>query len=1196
MGIKNYLSLIFIVLFVFGCTDNQETTELDFSVKVTGENSRVAFRSTVHPLLRKHCSSCHGDGGTAIRHSVADYIEAHDVVVDGGKVNFSSPASSRLVDKLLSQKHNCWGGDCTSASNEMLAAIEKWIELRGVHSESIGPNVTQNLKYSDAEKRIPETINGTIMLQAEDGELVGRFKTKSSSTASNFTYIAGDLAPKHPIELTDRTGEINSGITGGNRCKVMSDADNSVTKNGRYRIFERKRHYNSQGYRFYNQRVRFRVIRPDKRSEYLAKLEAKQTTLNDLQDFFLTTGAKDDDGIYTGNIVQAGNGGTLRILPEFMSLADYNSKVVGNDPSYKDFFAPRFGDGGIDYFTPTNDEIRVGLPDSVKKDIVYAILKESYRRFYFNADGSLRSISSVPYFLRRGPTTLDGTTAKAQQLLDYYMDLAEGDALSNSGYTDSTIDKLDTYVHYYIDPQDRGFENFSWSHDGRVDNFSINKGNEILDLSALYVDADAIDTRTIMTENYGETLHTILKSNCAGCHGDGSGRPQFASNNQVQAFDAVIGYINFSNASASRPVTRMDEGHNCGTSCQMIKQEMLNAINTWKTKNTDDIEAANSATAPKLSSVSLKDRTPGRVRYKFNVTEAGAYTLWAKVVTSSTGKDSFLVRILDEEGRPRDACNANTSCPFNPDEYKNKTAEQIDSMHCEDWDGLGNKDEWTWYTRSLNNLDERRKWDLEKGIYTLEILEDEIDTKIDLIALSKNPEFNPAENLIDEGVILSAVPRILKYDISKLIGSSGAFEIEIIEKNGGDSYVFRNPRFVDLQGNLKVSDIKLLVNDTYEFANSSFTKLNAVVGPESRVLTNSTLVALSIAGTGSDTFKFAFGELKSTAAGLTKAEDDVPRPVEGRQCLQLDLFKNTVMPILNRFRLVRKFEEDGNDGYQEYTSQKNSFPGINRQGGQNPVFYTCTTCHNEDHPYFKMTTFFDNESVLCSQALSRVDFSNFEKSLLLRGINGTFNHPKLHFVEAVSLTGSGSSKTFEQNPNKVNGFESSWLGLRFDRYTKGSSGAPGVINVDAYTGDDKAYLEKFVGQFQRVKYQRINDPFSRKDGEILLPGDIKNLAFDPQNPDQWTYAATGDNMIEVVNPEDHLGDKSKFDPAVLTSGGLIKVKDSCINVEFSESNGITQDPCNNNVDVTSEFEDYKNQYREAVINWMREEKKAFDAQ
>lgn len=1229
------LILMLPVIFLWSCTDNQSTTELDFSVKIASETSTKAFKNTVYPILRQNCASCHGDNGSAIRHSVTDYIEAHDVLVDGGKVNFASPASSRIVDKLLSQNHNCWGGDCIASSNEMLAAIKKWIEIRGVTVDTIGNKVTNNLKYADAIKRIPETMNGTIVLQAEDGELVGRMHAKTSSTASSFSYIAGDDPPNHPIELTPRTGAITP--NDANSCKIMSEDDKTKMINGRYRISESKRHVDHTGYRAYSQRVSFRIIRPDKRDAYIEKIKAGETSLTDLQGFFLTAGTpvKDNSGayvidsdgkpVYDGNVVEAGTGGQLRILPEFLDKATYDGTIL-NEPTNcdancktirREFFAPRFSG---DYFLPTNEEIRNSLPSYVKQE-VYNIVKASYKNIYFNGTAPRTPI----YFMRfhKEITPLVDKTQNNVKLLLKYFDLTTtttDENLAISDFTDNdiaplskvndkdgvatSIDKIDTYVHYYVDPADRAFADFSWpdsnDSDSEPDLFDIDRGTEQLNLSELYVNPDDFDIRPIMQQNFADTLHPILLASCARCHGDGANGSSIkhSSTNIVSAYDNIIGYINFNTPSFSRPVSRMDEGHNCGNNCSSLKAEIISAIELWKQKNAIDIEAAGSASSPLEKELSLKDRTVGRARYKFKVTEAGAYSVWTKIQTASATRDSFRLRILDAAGRPLKSCQANSSCAKNESDYTGKTPDQVEGLYCYRWDP-GAKNMWEWYTPSLGDIDKRIKWDLEEGEYTLELIEQDIDAKIDMVAISKNPEFNPAENLIDEGVVASAAPRILRYDISPLLGntSTGFFEIEIVEANGGDSYIFRNPQIVGVSENVKVSDIKLLVNDTYEFANSAFTKINHVVGPTAQVLTTSPLVALSIAGTGSDTFKFAFGDLKNTSSSLTKVEDDVPVAVEGRRCLNLDLFKRTVKPIVSQIRLMKKIEDDDGIGYQTYSSESGEFPGVNRAAKTSPVIYTCTTCHKEDHPYFKMTTF-DDDEVLCAQALSRVDFDNYEKSLLLRGINGTFNHPKLHFLESIPVEGSGADLTFKSNANKVNGFDSSWLGLRFAKYSVGTG--VGQINLSAYTGSTRVYLEKFIGQYQRIRYQRINDAFSVRNGDVKLPLDIENaLPFDPEFPDRWQYATSGQNLTEVINPEDFVNNQEDLNPANPTSGGPIRVlgtEDSdpvnCIDKPFQLVNGVYEDTCHNNVNAFSEFENVKTVYRDTVVNWMNEEAKA----
>jgi mono/diheme cytochrome c family protein len=1175
--------------FFYACVNEEvPVTELEFTKRASGANSTEAFRNTVHPILLKRCASCHGDNGSNLRHSVSDYKQSHGVIVDGGKVDFSNPSNSRLVEKLIGQRHNCWNNDCTTSGAEMLAGIKEWIELRGEAPETLDGATTVSLKYGNAVKTTPETIAGSILLQAEDGILSGRMKTHVHSQASGFSYIAGDNPPVHPIEQTGRTPDVS-----GN-CRNVSSADLANTTTGRYKLTERRRHINQEGYRYYSQRIRFRIIRPSKRAEYQAEIKAGRTDIANLQKFFLATGAEDAaNGFVLQGTAQLDRGDTLRTLPEFLEHGQYLTQINSQSVTYKDFFAPRFGVSGIDYFTPTNEEIRANLPSYLKNTIVFTKLESSFLEYFYDDIYGARtpenSIYAAPYTMRSMPDGGGGTIpfqVNNQTLADnfynhYWNGLTAGNSLNPVSGGDPTH-LIDTYIHYYVDPDDRDFEDFRWKYGANDELFDLNRGNTNLDLSAILADSALVDDRAIMTANYGETLWPVVKANCASCHGDGSGRPQFAHPNESISFDAMIGYANFSVPSNSRPATRMDEGHNCGANCASIKSEMVAAISSWATKNTADIEAAKNASAPELKSLSVKDRSPARARYTINITEAGAYNVWFKVLTTDT-KRRFDLRILDDQNRPVPNCTATSSCNTSGTTYNGKTTAQIDDMFCREYN-TGTHNEWSWYTPSINDLEDRIKWNLAKGTYSLEIIEEDVNAKIDIIAISKNPEFNPAKNLIDEGLISSAEPRILRYDVSKLINSPGVFEIEIIERNGGDAYIFRNPRFVGNTEKIKVKNIKVLVNDKYEFTDSSYTKIDATVGTEKTNLTYAPLVALAINGLGSDSFKFVFEDLKTTSSGLTSTEDDAPVAVEGRKCQNLALFEATVMPILNRFRLVRK---DG-DGYTDYSSDDGQYPGNNRQAGANAQFYTCTTCHTENHPYFKMTTFFNNSEVLCEQALSRVDFGNFERSLLLRGLNGTFNHPKLHFVESVDLTGSGNSRRFKTNASKVNGFDSSWAGRRFEKYTNGTGS--GQINLGAYSGAERAYLDKFIGQYVKMKYVRINDPFAAEDGEIRLPGDSYDSGSIEQ--DKWTYATTGRNMMVPMNPEDFVADQGDLNPNSVTAGGLIKVKDSCVNVNFNENNGVVTDPCNSNVDVITEFELIKTRYRESIINWMNEEKKS----
>jgi hypothetical protein len=1192
------LSLILFTL--VGCNDEVEVTELEFSKRVNSANSAEAYRNTVHPILLKRCATCHGDSGVNLRHSSSDYKESHDIVVDGGKVDFSNPANSRLVDKIISQRHNCWNGNCEESGSEMLAGIKKWIAQRGESPTILNGAKTNSLKYKDAIKRNPETINGIIVMQAEDGELSGRMKKHTSSTASNYTYIAGDMPLGHPIEQTARAGVIPDTVLGKNvSCKQVTAADLEESINGLVQYSEVRRHAGQAGYRYYSQRVSYRIINPNHRTDYLNALK-NSTAISG--NWFLRDGAI-EDGDYTGNM-QVYNGDNIRILPEFVDHATYESTIknVSSGSPNSNFFAPRFGEAGIDYFAPSTEDVRTKLPDYMKSYRVRAQVQNTFKNYFFDGAGpeTSSSLNETPYVLLSKPTGIHkvfvhNNLPASQEFYDYYIDgLTSSNSLDVVACKDSgtlsdgicsnnkPIQRIDTYVQYYVDPANRAFNDFSWNYyvgeNIVTKNFDINRGTTNLDLKSILLDASAVDKRVIMIDNYAETLLPVVRTNCVGCHGNGDG-PQFAITNKTAAFDAINGFINYDNPANSRPAQRMDEGHNCGGSCSEIKQDIVNAISLWKSKNETDITEAESNNAgPELKSLSDAARSPGKVKYQFTVTEAGDYNVWMKVLTNAT-KKRFKINILDKNGKRIESCGQNQNCAT------------VSGAYCRSYT-TGEYSSWTWYTPSIGNQNNRIKWPLEKGSYTLEIFEKDLNAKIDLVAISKNPDFNPSRNLVDEGLISSANPRILKYDISKIINSPGAFEIEIIEKNGGDSYAFRNPNFVNNTKNIKVQNIKVTINDKYEFTDSAYTKINQVVGTEKTNLTYAPLIALSINGLGNDSFQFVFEDLKQTNASLTPTADDAPQVFEGRSCKKLTLFKNSVMPILNRFRLIRKDD----DGYTDFSRDTNMSPGRGRDNGSNPQFYTCTTCHNEEHPYFKMTTFFNNAQVLCDQALTRVDFGSFEKSLLIRGLNGTFNHPKLHFVESVGTTGSGGSLNFRKNTSKVNGFDSSWAGFRFEKYTTGTGGIQnGQINLNAYTGTQRSYLQKFIGQYVKIGNVRINDPYSVRNGDTRLPGDTYDS--ESENLDKWTYDNNNNalNMTYTVNPESFVARQGDLNPANIVAGGVIKIKDDCLGRGFVDDNGVLMDSCKSaeaDKTVINEFESIKTRYRNAIINWMREEAKA----
>ena len=92
----------------------------------------AAFAQTVYPLTELYCVNCHAGAGPGFPHIAhPDVGTAYRAVVDNQKVNFATPDSSRLVERLVTDNHFCWSGDCAMDGAEMSAAIVEWGNLFG---------------------------------------------------------------------------------------------------------------------------------------------------------------------------------------------------------------------------------------------------------------------------------------------------------------------------------------------------------------------------------------------------------------------------------------------------------------------------------------------------------------------------------------------------------------------------------------------------------------------------------------------------------------------------------------------------------------------------------------------------------------------------------------------------------------------------------------------------------------------------------------------------------------------------------------------------------------------------------------------------------------------------------------------------------------------------------------------------------
>jgi len=94
-------------------------------------NARVEdFQATVYPLLTQYCSGCHTSSSSPAQSPY--FAEPGDPLPNAAfdaakpKMNLDDPATSRFVEKLGTESHNCWSGNCAADASAMQTAIENF--------------------------------------------------------------------------------------------------------------------------------------------------------------------------------------------------------------------------------------------------------------------------------------------------------------------------------------------------------------------------------------------------------------------------------------------------------------------------------------------------------------------------------------------------------------------------------------------------------------------------------------------------------------------------------------------------------------------------------------------------------------------------------------------------------------------------------------------------------------------------------------------------------------------------------------------------------------------------------------------------------------------------------------------------------------------------------------------------------------
>ncbi len=805
-----------------------------------------------------------------------------------------------------------------------------------------------------------------------------------------------------------------------------------------------------------------------------------------------------------------------------------------------------------------------------------------------------------------------------------------------------------------FDPNETFSPDRSIGNNGEL-RYDLNRGDENLDLSGVFVGNTAGLDRGLELENFEQTLFPVIRNaRCIDCHSTGD-QARFAQENSSLAMKIIkennlVNFVDAGNSFRGRGegvVHRCmngtgDSRYDCAND-EALKNAFISAIRDWKTANEAD------SSGDGIQGLSVADRTPGIARYQFQVNEPGAYNIWFRARKSTDNDRKFNYRLLNDRGAPEGVFRNNGG--------------RLNGISgtCRDFDV--SFDEWGWSTEGrggekgsigpngeiiLDDFgnpiavpDNRVYWNLSQGLYTLEIFEDDLGVELDLVALNKVKDlsdegrlnFQPDIRTRDEKYISNYERKILKYDLSHLVdleqGEEAYFSIEVEEEFGGQNYIFRSPRFIynNSRGKfLHVSGIRGLINGKHEFTDATYSQIDAKLGLD-RVVTYAPLVTLvpDPSSKENNQFSFVFNKLSivdGPASELSPA-GELPKLPEPRACLELELFKNTVKPILKHVRVV--LNSSLNDTI-------NDFPG-DPDGQQDSLeFYRCMTCHNETHPFFKMTTFDYNDDILCKQALSRVNFENFYQSTLIRGINGTNNHPKFVFSEELVYEDSSQKRwathdladdylqEFTLHPAPA-GYKSKFFNGPFSINRRAELGLPasGFSSLSA-ADQDKAQT---LGQFKGIRYMKIpTDPALiggydeflhfdflggiRGERDIIDPNHIPDpgtiddplieidpIVFDRGRAGRAMYLGPND-LSYVSNPSTYTYDdgRRRYNRLILnlekTAGEKVAMPKV---IDYRDDLPGIQGP----VDMERDLERLRTKYREAVINWIRAEDAAYKA-
>jgi hypothetical protein len=171
--------------------------------------SPSAFQTHIYPTLTQYCSECHtsnsngqtpyiASGDVAIAYEQAQSrIDLNDLEDQNGDLVLPEDASSRLVQRLWSDRHNCWDNSCTDSATIMLAKIQDFIAELGEPTaipEELVTSKALNLEtdglLANSGGRFEDNVIALYEFKTGDGQIA--FDTSGVSPALDMT-LSGNV-------------------------------------------------------------------------------------------------------------------------------------------------------------------------------------------------------------------------------------------------------------------------------------------------------------------------------------------------------------------------------------------------------------------------------------------------------------------------------------------------------------------------------------------------------------------------------------------------------------------------------------------------------------------------------------------------------------------------------------------------------------------------------------------------------------------------------------------------------------------------------------------------------------------------------------------------------------------------------------------------------------------------------------------